>query len=82
MSKAKPTMEKETKKKHCLGCYNDDYNRGLGGAKECWSLERAKFKMRKRVHINHVPPWKQKPTMMLSCYTESKYVFIDGDREY
>ena len=28
-------------KSKCSGCYCDDYNRGLGGANECWSFKDA-----------------------------------------
>ena len=72
-----PKMGKE----YCRGCYNDDYNHGLGGAKECWSFADAKLKMRKIVHINQVPPWTQKPQLLPSCYTMQKHVIVDGDRE-
>lgn len=66
----------------CRGCYNDDYNRGLGGAKECWSFEEAELILRKRVHINDTPPWKQKPQMYPSCYRVPKYVFVKPDQEH
>jgi len=33
-------------KKHCKGCYCDDYNHGLGGAQECWSFKNARLIMR------------------------------------
>ena len=29
-------------KSMCSGCYNNAYNCGLGGAKECWSFNGAK----------------------------------------
>lgn len=73
-------MTKEENKKHCSGCYNDDYNHGLGGAKECFYLNSAELKLRKQVHINQVPPWNQEPKEMLSCYRKYQYVFVDGDR--
>lgn len=48
-------------KDKCVGCYNNDYNHGLGGAKECWSLASAVVTLRRRVGMNDVPPWKAKP---------------------
>ena len=29
-------------KSMCVGCYDDEYNRGLGGAGECWSFQTAR----------------------------------------
>lgn len=43
--------------------------------------DEAKVKMRKRVHIDQVPPWKQQAEMFMSCYRQKRHVFIDGDRE-
>ena len=69
--------------KHCIGCENNFYNgNNPYGIKECWSLKTAKLIMRKQVNINQVPPWKQEPTKVLSCYHKKGYVFINGDREY
>ena len=34
--KSSPTKTK------CAGCYDDDYNRGLGGATECWGFKTAR----------------------------------------
>jgi uncharacterized Fe-S cluster-containing protein len=42
-------------KKHCIGCYCDDYNHGLGGAKECWLFKKAKLIMKKEVHVDQCP---------------------------
>lgn len=69
-------------KSMCSGCYNDEYNHGLGGAKECWSFESATVKLQKEVHINQMPPWKQKPEKMLSCFNRPQWVYVDGDKEY
>lgn len=74
-------MSVEKSKAMCAGCYCNDYNHGLGGAKECWNFGKAKVKLRKAVHINQVPPWKQKPAPMLDCYHKSQWVFVDGDIE-
>lgn len=65
----------------CVGCYNNDYNHGLGGAKECFSYSSAEIKLRKEVHINQVPPWTQEPQKMMSCYRRPQFVFVDGDRQ-
>ncbi len=66
----------EMKRKYCPGCYCNDYNYGLGGANECWSLERAEVVWRKRVHIDQSPPWNQKARQTLSCFHESRYVQV------
>jgi len=71
--------DKKMNKKHCVGCYCDAYNHGLGGAKECWMLESAELIMRKEVHIDQRPPWKQKPKKLPSCYTRQRYVYVGLD---
>jgi len=63
-------------KKHCSGCYNNDYNHGLGGAKECWHFKTAKIIWRKEVHIDQVPPWNQKAKRLPNCYTKQRYVYV------
>lgn len=68
-------------KDKCAGCYNDDYNRGLGGAKECWSLATAVVTLRRRVGMNDVPPWKAKPERLPNCYQQRGYIFVKPDRE-
>ena len=73
--------ENVMEKSKCDGCYNDEYNRGLGGAKQCWSLEDAKIVWRKRVHINQMPPWKQKAERYPSCYRVQQYVFVKPNQE-
>lgn len=74
-------MSKKSKSM-CSGCYCDDYNNGLGGAKECWNFQNAQVKLRKEVHINQVPPWTQKPKQMLSCYHRPQWVYVDGDAQF
>lgn len=73
----------EIKKKSdmCRGCYNDDYNHGLGGASKCWLLDDAKMVMKKKVSIDDMPPWKHEPIKVFDCRTELKFVFIKPDRE-
>ena len=70
----------QVKLSHCVGCHNDVYNHGCEGSQRCWSLAKAKLIKRKEVHINQVPPWTQKPRLMLSCYHRPQYVYINGDR--
>lgn len=68
-------------KQMCAGCYNDQYNYGLGGAKECWSYNTASVKFRKAVHINQMPPWKQDSQQMLSCYHRPQWCYIDENTD-
>lgn len=67
--------------RHCAGCYNDEYNRGLGGAAECWHRKNAVVILRRRVHIDDVPPWDREPEQLPSCYTQRRYVFVKPDQE-
>lgn len=55
------------KKSMCSGCYCNNYNYSLGGAKECWSFKTAKV-VNKSVYrdINSTNKIKVKKT--LSCY--------------
>ena len=64
------------KKENCEGCYNDEYNYGLGGAKECWCFKTAKLILRKEVHIDQIPPWNQKAKKFPSCYRRQRYVYV------
>lgn len=66
-------------KKNCIGCYNDDYNHGFGGAKECWSFKNAKIGWFKLIHVDQVPPWTQKAVRLPNCYTKSRYVKVGKD---
>lgn len=64
----------------CNGCYNDDYNYGLGGAKGCWSFKDAKLIDRIRIHINQSPPYdKTKAEKRLSCYRKPQWVFVEPE---
>lgn len=67
------------KKENCSGCYNNDYNYGLGGAKQCWSFKTAKMVWKKQVHIDQVPPWNQKARLFPSCYKKQRYVYVDAN---
>jgi len=54
----------------CAGCRNNEYNFGLGGAKQCWSLKSAKLKeMDIYPSLNSVEKIKM---IKLSCY-EKRY---------
>jgi hypothetical protein len=73
-----PELTKEEKRKLCRGCYNDYYNGQ--GAKECWSLESAKFTMKKFVHKNHVPPWNHEAEKTLTCHIKQDFVTARPDQ--
>ena len=76
-------MNIKDKLKYCRGCRNDFYNGNNNlGVKRCWSFDKAKVVWKKRVHINHVPPWKQKATRVLDCYHAQGYSFVGPTREY
>ena len=76
-------MTEKEKLKHCIGCEEDFYNnRNPYGIKECWNLKSAKLVLKKKIHINQRPPWKQKPIKVLDCYRQRGYVFWNKDREY
>ncbi len=67
-------------KKHCRGCYNNVYNYGLGGDKECFSFKTAKIVWRKEVFIDQVPLWNQKARRFPNCYCKQRYIYVDKDR--
>lgn len=63
------------KKQNCVGCYNDDYNHGLGGATECWHFKDAKLIQRVAISIDQPPPYTQKPSKLPNCYRRQRFVF-------
>ena len=69
-------------KKNCAGCYNNDYNHGLGGANECWFFKDAKIIWRKEVHVDQCPPWNQKAKRFPDCYRRSRYVYVKPEQTY
>ena len=70
-------------KKHCAGCEDNFYNGNNNlNVKECWRLKEAKVIHRKRVHLNQMPPWKQKAERYPSCYHVKQYVFVKPDATY
>lgn len=76
-------ISKVEKLKLCNGCEDNFYNGNNPlGIKECWLLKTAKVAMKKQVHINQYPPWKQKPIRTLSCYHQKQYIFVGATQEY
>jgi len=69
-------MNRTEKLKHCAGCYNNDYNHGLGGATECWALKSMKLIKRKAVHVDQVPPWNQKAKLTPSCHRKPHHIYV------
>ena len=70
-------------KTHCAGCHNNFYNgNNPYDVKECWSLKTAKLVKKKKVHIDHVPPWKQPAIKVPSCYQQRGYIFVGPDQEH
>lgn len=65
-------------KSHCVGCHDNFYN---SETSSCWMLKSAKLAMRKRVHVDQIPPWKNKPAKFPICYHEDRYVYVDPTRE-
>ena len=75
-------MTEEEKLARCAGCRDDFYNdKNPLGVKRCWCLERAELVLRKEVHRDQVPPWKQEPKDFLSCYNRDGYLYFHPDRE-
>lgn len=82
-SKRRQAMTKVEKLKHCSNCTENFYNGNNSyGIKECWHLKTAKLVLKKQVHINQRPPWKQKPIKVLSCFRMKNYVFVNPKVEY
>ncbi len=67
-------MKPAKSKQLCSGCYNDVYNHGCGGAKECWSFSGSTVEKRIMIHVDQVPPYKQKPQWVLSCFKPQRMV--------
>ena len=76
-------MTKSEKRKYCYGCKDEFYmGNNPYGIQECWHLKSARLVLRKEVHINQVPPWKQKPEKYPSCYKRPHYIYVDKNAEY
>jgi len=63
-------------KTKCIGCYNDIYNHGAGGAKECWMFKTAKLVRKIEVHVDQRPPYHQKSRFYPTCYSKQRYAYI------
>ena len=75
-------MIKEEKLEHCMGCKQNFYNlKNSYGINECWNLSSAELVLKKKIALTQIPPWKQKPIKVLSCYQQKGYVFWAFDRE-
>lgn len=75
MSDSKPEKTKEL----CAGCYNNEYNYGLGGANECWEYKEAKIIKRLCVHISQSPPYnfKENSRWKLNCFRKPQFVYVN-----
>lgn len=74
---AAPLMEKP-KREYCNGCENEYYHQNT--TRGCWSFDKAKLMLRKKVHVDQVPPWNQEAEPYLSCYHVKRYVFVKPDQ--
>lgn len=64
-------------KEMCNGCYNNDYNFGLGGSKECWSFSSAKIEKKIHIPIDRRPPYDKKSAKnTMSCFNRKGYVHV------
>ena len=73
-----PKPSEAKSKDMCRGCYDDLYNSQPDG---CWSYDTATVMLKKFVHVDQVPPWKNKPTLTLSCHHKQRYVSVPLDAE-
>ena len=72
---------KQEKLKMCRGCRDDFYNaKNDLGVTECWNLATAKTVTMRRVGTGDVPPWDHEPVKVLSCRTETGFVFVSKNR--
>ena len=70
-------------KSKCEGCEDNFYNGNNNlGVKECFHLKSAKMVLKKKISLLQVPPWKQKPIKVPSCFRQKGYVFWNPNREY
>ena len=69
-------------RKHCVGCRDNFYNgNNPMGVKECWMLKDAKLIWKKEVHIDQMPPWKQKAKRLPSCFHRERHVYVKPEQE-
>jgi hypothetical protein len=65
------------KAEKCRGCYNDDYNHGLGGAKVCWHLQSARLITNVEVHVDKRPPYlTEQPERRYQCYRRQRFAYL------
>jgi hypothetical protein len=74
-------MSKPSKSKSlCAGCYNNDYNHGLGGADGCWSYKSAKIIKRLAIPVDRPPPYdKDHAEYRMDCFTRKGMVYVRPD---
>ena len=71
-------MKKPTQS-DCSGCYNDVYNHGCGGAKQCWSFAGATMVKKYDIHVDAMPPYRGlKLISRPSCYKAQRWVRVDA----
>lgn len=68
------------KKDNCIGCYNNDYNSGLGGSKECWSFKDAKMIKRIPIRVDQRPPYnKSNAKKMPNCFNSQRMCYVSPE---
>ena len=76
-------LSRDAKLVMCRGCREDFYNdHNPYGIKECWNLKKATVEIKKEVHVDQVPPWKNKPRKFLSCFRRPRHVYVERTREF
>ena len=64
-------------KSHCVGCYNDVYNHGLGGAKQCWSFDESSLEKRYVIPVNMEPPYRKAMIKLIpNCFIKEGFCFV------
>lgn len=74
-------VKSEMNLRRCVGCYENFYNGSLDSDKRCWSFKTAKMVLKKEVHKDQVPPWKQKARWFPSCYQNQHCSYVKPDQE-
>lgn len=73
-------MKPKKAKTLCGGCYNNDYNYGLGGADGCWSYKDATVIKRLGIPVDMPPPYsKENAEWKLSCFNRKRMVYVKPD---
>ncbi len=68
-------LSESEKLKHCSWCKRDYLNQT--GNKRCPMLATMRLVMKKEVHIDAHPPWKQKAKQWPSCYSRENFCYVD-----